>query len=66
MTEKGRLFMIEELQTATDFLYDFNGQLYIMVEEWLKANGIDSDTIETHIERIAKNMLREVDSSVQP
>ena len=66
MTEKGRLFMIEELQTVVDFLHDFDNQLRDVVEEWLIATGTDEEMFEAEIKKIENDIVREANSNIQP
>ncbi len=63
-TEKGRLFMIAELQEIVDFLGDLDRRSNAMVKEWSRENGVNEQAFEVEIENLMQEIVRQAEEEL--
>jgi hypothetical protein len=60
MTDKGCLFMARELQEIIDFLGAFEDQLGVVLEEWIRQNGVSKKMIEDEMEKLSRDIVNDL------
>jgi hypothetical protein len=60
MTDKGCLFMAQELQEIIDFLGAFEDQLGVVLEEWIRQNRVSKKMIEDEMEKLSRDIVNDL------
>ena len=63
-TEKGRLFMIAELQEIVDFLGDLDRRSNAMVKKWSGEHGVSEEAFEVEIEKLMQEIVRQAEEEL--